>query len=196
MKTTLTWRNDGESVQSIPTPCLRETGNVNKILCVITTVLFVVIAADNLPAQDNTSGGVQFVGEGISQWQVGVTISAVGNCRGLVASMPVFTDWPEQQVQIVDENFSKHVKNVQFRVLGGGVKQMIVLIPYIGPGETAQALVTYEITRQAIESPRDTSMLKSPKKVSPAENQGAAPNPTGDGRAGHKSYRPWKAFEW
>ena len=166
MKTALTWRDNGRSGQSIPTPCLRETGNVNKILFVITTVLFVVIAADNLPAQDNTSGGVQLVGEGISQWEVGVTISAVGNCRGLVASIPVFTDWPEQQVQIVEENFSKHVKNVQFRVLGGGVKQMIVSIPYIGPGETAQALVTYEITRQAIESPRDTSMLKSPKKVS------------------------------
>ena len=165
MKTALTWQDDGGSAQSIPTPCLRETDNVNKILFVITTVLFVVIAANKLPAQDNTSGGVQFVGEGISQWQVGGTISAVGNCRGLVASMPVFTDWPEQQVQIVDENFSKHVKNVQFRVLGGGVKQMIVSIPYIGPGETAQALVTYEITRQAIESPQDTSMLKSPKKV-------------------------------
>ena len=138
---------------------------MTKLSLGIVAALLASLAARDMAAQDSTPGGIRLVGEVTSRWQVGVTISAVGNCRGLVATIPVFADWPEQQVHVIEEIFSGHVKTVQFRILGNGVKQMVVSIPYIGPGETAQALVTYEVTRQAIKAPEKTDQLEIPKRI-------------------------------
>ena len=44
------------------------------------------------------------------------------------AEYPVPADWPEQKVQIVQEDVSPDVRGLRYRTLPGGVKQMIVEI--------------------------------------------------------------------
>ncbi len=100
------------------------------------------------------------------QWKVGVKITATGgNCLGLFATVPVPTDWPEQTVRIVAEELSPQVKDVKYRMLDGGVKQMLVSVPTIRSGDTAAAILTMEIDRRPITAPTETADLEIPKRT-------------------------------
>lgn len=110
--------------------------------------------------------GCQF-GEAVKQrWKVGLVLRASsGPCGGVYGTLPVPTDWPEQVVEIVDENISPHVKDINYRMLDNGVKQMQISIPNVPAGETATALLTFEIYRKPMTPPADTTLLKRPDKV-------------------------------
>ena len=97
--------------------------------------------------------------------KIGVKIKAVGGpCRGIVASVPVPTDWPEQKVKPGEEDLSQGIHHVTYRTLEGGVKQMIITIPTLAAGEEAHALVSFEVTRSSIDPPEDTSIYKECSK--------------------------------
>jgi hypothetical protein len=102
-------------------------------------------------------------GEKLTQrWQVGVEITAVAPCGGVLATAPVPGDWPEQTVKLVDRDLSPSVQLGQ-RVLKGGVTQMLVSIPRLNAGETAKALLTFEVTRSALLAPSDPSVFRIAK---------------------------------
>ena len=109
--------------------------------------------------------GVKLAEPVTQKWEVGVTVTARGPVRGILATIPVPTDWPEQRVQIASENFTPHVGRVGYRELEGGVKQMLVSIPQLPAGETAHALVTFEVTRSPILAPADPSVFVIPQRV-------------------------------
>lgn len=110
--------------------------------------------------------GVRFGREYTRRWEVGVITSAVGGpCKDIFATVPVPTEWPEQDVRIVNEDVSPAVRRVSHRMLQGGVKQMLVQIPNLRKGQTAQALITFEVTRRNIVAPKDTSAFVMPKKI-------------------------------
>ena len=100
-----------------------------------------------------------------TRWQVGVVVRARGTTTGIVATMPVPMDWPEQDVKVVDEDVSPQVKDVKYRDLDGGVRQMVVTIPRLGAGDEAVALVTLEIVKRDIASPPTTSGLRVVKRL-------------------------------
>lgn len=117
---------------------------------------------DKLPANK----GIRFDEEEVVQrWQVGIQIQAITECRGIFATAPIPTDWPEQRVEIVEEDLSPEVSDLKFRVLEGGVKQMMVRIPRLTAGKTAHALVTVEVRRKRILSPENGKVLEKPKKL-------------------------------
>jgi hypothetical protein len=99
------------------------------------------------------------------RYQVGVIVRAQGGpVRGLFGTVPVPTDWPEQEVRIVDEEITRNVQRVTYRTLEGGVKQMLFTIPILQNGETAKALVTFEVLRSSTLAPADTSVFVLPAK--------------------------------
>jgi hypothetical protein len=120
-------------------------------------------------AQENElpEGGIKLGDEQVRRWRVGLSVRAVGGpCGGLFGTVPVPTDWPEQRVRVVEEDISPQVRRVSYRMLDNGVKQMVVQIPTLAAGETATALVTFEVTRSAILGPDDTSVFSVPKRPS------------------------------
>jgi hypothetical protein len=106
------------------------------------------------------------LGEQTTQkWKCGVLITAAGGpCTGILATVPVPTDWPEQQVRIDEEDISPNAR-VSYRMLDNGVKQMLIGIPSIPAGQTVGALVTFEVTKAAIIAPKDVSVFKIPKRA-------------------------------
>src|SRR5688572_393248 len=55
--------------------------------------------------------GIRFGNKITQRYKVGVVITAPGGpCAGVYATIPVPTDWPEQQVKIVAEEISPSVK--------------------------------------------------------------------------------------
>ena len=100
------------------------------------------------------------------RWQIGMRITATGACSGIVATLPVPLDWPEQQVKIVDQQVSRQVRPLSYRTLPpGGARQMIVAIPRLAAGETAAAVVTFEVTKLEIAGPQDTAAWSIPARV-------------------------------
>jgi hypothetical protein len=99
------------------------------------------------------------------RYRVGVVVTAAGGrCRGIRATMPVPDTWPEQVVRIVEEDVSPDVRGFAHRPLAPGVRQLVVEIPDLAAGQSARAVVTYELDRAALVAPADTSMLRLPEK--------------------------------
>jgi hypothetical protein len=93
--------------------------------------------------------------------KIGIVITAdAGPCKGIVATTPIPTNWPEQQVKVEKEEVSSNVQKIQYRMLGGTVRQMIVNVPRLNAGEEASAMVTFEVTRRTLLPPADNSSYK------------------------------------
>jgi Transglutaminase-like superfamily len=112
--------------------------------------------------------------------KIGVKVRAIGGpCKGIVATVPIPIDWPEQKVVPGEEDLSPGVHQMNYRTLGEGAKQMIVQIPQLPNGEEVHAYVTFEITRYSVEPPDDPSVYKEcPKDKLPKDlNQYLATSP-------------------
>lgn len=129
---------------------------VFSILCLFVTGLDTADGAESIPAGNAAA----------QRWQIGMTVQATGACSGIVAAIPVPMDWPEQQVKIVDEQRSEQVSPLRYRTLSEGVQQMLIMIPQLAAGDTASALVTFEVRRSPILGPEETSSWKIPARSS------------------------------
>jgi len=105
---------------------------------------------------------------GIERWQIGMTVQATGACSGILATIPVPMDWPEQQVKVLDEQRSGQVSPLRYRKIADGVKQILIAIPRLAAGDTASVLVTFEVTKSPIQGPDETHSWKIPAR--PAAN--------------------------
>jgi len=139
-------------------------------LLVALNLILPVAAADNPAA-------IRLAEPTTSTWRFGVVISTPeGAASGLVATLPVPMDWPEQQVKLTDEQKSPGAR-VTYRTLDGGVKQMVVSIAKLAAGEEASAIVTFEVTKHRILQPTDTSGLVAPAKTGRELARFLAPSP-------------------
>jgi len=112
-------------------------------------------------------GGPKRDKESIARYEVGMIIKAGSEpCSGLLATVPVPIDWPEQEVRVIEEDFDSLAKRVTYRDVGGGtVKQMVVNIPFIPANEQVRVVAKLEISRSTLLPPDDTSKLVIPKKL-------------------------------
>ena len=118
--------------------------------------------------------GAKLGAEITQRYQIGMIVTAQGGpCQGIYATAPVPIDWPEQKVQILKEEFTPAVQKIEYRTLGGTVKQMLVSMPLVPPGDEAKAVVTLEVRRNSLLPPDDVSIFvlpnvkKLPKDVKP-----------------------------
>ena len=135
------------------------------------SMLLALLALAAVPAQgqfldaEKSAAGPTLGDARAQKFRVGLEVKAVGGpCKGIYASMPVPADWPEQKVQVVNEDLSADVRALRYRSLPGGVKQMIVEIPDLPSGERARAVVTFSLERSSIVPPADTAALSIPQK--------------------------------
>jgi hypothetical protein len=116
--------------------------------------------------ENGETGGPRIDKTVVQKLRIGLEVIAVGGpCRGLKATVPVPTDWPEQQVRTLEEKNTPNVKKIRYHSLGPGAKQMVVDIPNLPAGEKASATVLFEITRSSLLPPDDTSGYRVPTKV-------------------------------
>jgi hypothetical protein len=126
-----------------------------------------VVAAIPAVAFADDSPGVRLGEPTKSTWRFGVVVKAAGGpVSGIVATMPVPMDWPEQTVKVVSEEKSPGVGRVSTRVLDGGVKQLVVSIPRLAAGQEASFVQTTEVSKRPILEPVDVAMYSAPAKNS------------------------------
>ncbi|MCX7428208.1 MAG: transglutaminase family protein [Planctomycetia bacterium] len=106
--------------------------------------------------QQGDPGGTRLGEAQTQRWKTGMIVTAVGGaCKGIVGYVPVPVDWPEQQVTVVEEDISPSAK-ISYQTIGGTMKLMVVKIPMLPSGQTANALVTLEVKRHAQEPPSES----------------------------------------
>jgi hypothetical protein len=134
---------------------------VAHVLLFHTAAVFAQIEPEADPA-----AGLRFGEPQVFRFRVGAEITAKrGACRGIVSMVTVPLECPEQDVEIVGEDFSSEVGEVTYRMLQGGARQMLISVPFLPAGATARAVVTTEVTTRTILPPEKTDHLRIPKRV-------------------------------
>jgi hypothetical protein len=124
------------------------------------------VAAQILAAEEASSGAARYGEPKTIRFRVGAEITASrGACRGIVAMVTVPLECPEQQVKILEEDFSSEVGEVTYRNLQEGARQMLISVPLLQSGATARAVLTVEVTMRPVLPPEKTDHLKIPKRV-------------------------------
>ena len=141
-----------------------------------------LLTADKAAAQfvddEANTGGIRLVQKEKVLLQVGIVVQSTGSpLKGVVGSTPIPIDWPEQQVKIIDEKATSQVRHVSYETVSGTVQRMVVSIPFVRAGDTAQALVTFEITRHYIAAPESTDGFSIPSKPDRLVRQYLASSP-------------------
>jgi hypothetical protein len=155
----------------MPRPLLKSTVAI-MIALLCTSQLRAQLKKEVPAATESTRGTGQHFGEPTTiRFQVGAEITARGGaCRNIRAMVAVPFECPEQQVRIVEEDFSSEVEQVNYRDVQGGAQQMVITIPFLQANITARAVVTYEVKTSPV-LPPDKSLAETlvlPKRL-PAE---------------------------
>ncbi|MCH2178288.1 MAG: transglutaminase-like domain-containing protein [Mariniblastus sp.] len=99
-------------------------------------------------------------------WRVGVQIKAgSSSARDFLVTIPIPTNWPEQQVTLLKENIPVEIRSVKHRSLNSGVEQLVIEIPRIQANRLVELTMLYQVTTGQVRSPADTSLLTIPKKI-------------------------------
>jgi hypothetical protein len=128
-------------------------------------------AADIIQTPVAESSAVRYGDSVATRYKVGAKIVAKGGTvRNIRIMVAVPLECPEQEVHVVEEDFSPHIESVEFRQLPDdkraepGARQMLITISQLPPRQEAHALITYEVVTRAILPPEDTASLKIPAK--------------------------------
>jgi hypothetical protein len=116
-------------------------------------------------------GAVRY-GESIAtRYKVGATIkSKGGTVQNILVMVAVPLECGEQEVHVVEEDFSPQIENVEFRPLPDqkgvepGARQMLITISQLPPRTEAHALITYEVVTKTVLPPEQTATLKIPAR--------------------------------
>lgn len=117
-------------------------------------------AKEKKSAEPQAETGIQLGEPGTTHWQIGMIIKANrGPCRGLRGTIPLPVEWPEQKVRILEEEITPGIRTTT-RELHDGVKQLVVLIPFLPAGQEVKALMTVEVKRSPIDAPKNVEQFQ------------------------------------
>ena len=154
--------------------------------CLLTTLLWLVsVVPVSAQFKQGEAEGPRMGDSQTTCWRTGMIVKATGGaCRGITGYAPVPTDWPEQQVTILEEEVSPEAK-ISYKMIDGGVKIMNVRIPMLASGKEAKALVTVEIRRSTMLPPENTDryVLPDEKKLPREIRLYLAPSPMIESRS-------------
>lgn len=132
--------------------------------------------AISAPVQEHSASDVN--SPSTHRWKIGIVVTAAnGPGKGIFASTPIPTEWPEQQVEIVDTQKSNEVRRVHFRTLAGGVRQMVVDVPLLSEGQIASSFIMVDITKRILAAPQNHRQFIVPRRPGSNRRQYLKPSP-------------------
>jgi hypothetical protein len=149
--------------RSTSSPCCRALFALLVISLTTTTAWSEAGEANGRQQQDRA--GKRYVNPLVQRWEMGLILTGGdGASVGVTAAAPIPTDWPEQQVEIVERDVSDNVARVSFRDVAKGARQMVISIPRLQAGEEARAILTFKVTRSAIAAPSNPAAFVTPAR--------------------------------
>ncbi len=99
------------------------------------------------------------------RWKFGLKLSTTATCTNVIATFPVPMDWPEQKVDLVEQNIDPLFRGWRSSVISGGAKQIVVRFPQLRRGSQGEISFVLDISRSKILPPEKTDDLVAPKRI-------------------------------
>ena len=112
-----------------------------------------------------------------SQWQFGLKVNSTGASRQISCTVPIPMSWPEQQIEIVEEQRTDNVSRFRQTNPTPYTRQFAFSIPSIAAGGSETGLIQFRIQKRNIIAPQSTDHLVIPKKLKSALKQFLKPSP-------------------
>lgn len=97
-------------------------------------------------------------------WRVGAEITGPNRpITNILLTFPIPTDWPEQHVNVYQENIPDEARRAEFRD-SDGVRQMVAHFPRVNARSSVNINVIVDITVSAVEYPERTDHLVIPER--------------------------------
>lgn len=101
----------------------------------------------------------------VTRYRIGAKVRARGGTvQNIMSMVAVPLTCAEQEVELIEEDFSPHVAGVEYRDTDAGVRQMLISIPTLSPRQEAHAYAVFEVRTRTIIAPKETAKLAAPKK--------------------------------
>ena len=110
-------------------------------------------------------GAVRYAAPRDSVWEFGWVISVNGQAKGILATVPIPMDWPEQSIVEVSRDVTKNVGRIKASHPTKESQQINFNINRLKTGEEARVIIRFKVKKQMIIAPRDESQLKIAKPV-------------------------------
>jgi hypothetical protein len=118
------------------------------------------------PTHQRSLDNIRLTNPHKQQWEIGMTIRSPGVLTGVIGTITLPLDWPEQKVTIIKQELPAGIK-IQSRIIGSDVKQMLITIARVNPTQELRISFTVEVERWSITAPQRTHELKIPAVVAP-----------------------------
>ena len=126
---------------------------------------------------DNPSDQVLISHPQQEHWQFGLEITATGNVRGLSASVPIPSDFPEQKLVDGQPESTANVGKTEIRELGPGARQLEFKIDRMASGDTAKVVFDVVIEKSVIIAPSQTDQFRFAEELSRELRSYLSPSP-------------------
>ena len=98
------------------------------------------------------------------RWQFGLEISATADVRGISASVPVPSEWPEQKLIESETIQSDNISRVKISEPGPGARQLEFRIDRMAAGDTARIVYDVVVEKSLVVGPANTDGYRIPQK--------------------------------
>jgi hypothetical protein len=110
-------------------------------------------------------------------FEFGLRIRSQALSTGLLGSVPIPNDWPEQTVTIVQENSSGNLRKISYKNLTREIRQMILKVNRLDAGEVASGSVIVRVDKRFIEPPSRPDELVFASRIPSPVRQYLRPSP-------------------
>jgi len=115
--------------------------------------------------QKGQSPGISFGMTVPSDWEFGLQIDSPAASRQISATFPVPREWPEQEVELLEEFQSDNVSKFDRKKPTKWTEQFAFTVKQIPAGQSEKAYVRFRVKKKMIQAPKDTSVFVKAKKV-------------------------------
>ena len=134
-------------------------------VCSFTTTGLIADEKLSRSPSDVAETRIKFDSPQTQRWRIGLILQTPVTCTNVLATFPVPTNWPEQEVRLIDKTIDPLVTHWAPRKLVAGAQQIVVKMARVPAGATVNAVFEVEIDRSRILPPDQTDDLVAPKRV-------------------------------
>ena len=125
-----------------------------------------MVEPEMVKPKSRPNDGIQFSNPVESIWEFGLKINSTGNTRGIVATVPVPMDWPEQEIEIIHEERTANVSKFRMSNPTKHSRQFQFKIGQMSGNQPEIAYIRFKVKKQMIGAPKKLTDLKIPAKPS------------------------------
>ena len=112
-----------------------------------------------------------------SDWEFGLQIDSPASARKISATFPVPIDWPEQEVELLQDFQTDNVTKFEREKASKWTQQFGFSVKQMSPGTSEKAYVRFRVKKKMIQAPKDTTVFVKAKKIPGKYKEFLRPSP-------------------